>query len=271
MNPYRSVISQGETGTGNDVSVVRDHVEGSLMADTLTAVVTGAASGIGLALAEALHAKGARLVLADIAAGALSETATRLRATGVVADVSDPAAMSALAARAPRARLVCLNAGVVGQSLGAPWEVPPEEWDRVFAVNVGGVVNGLRAFVPALLAAGGPAHVLITASLAGLAVFPGCGAYGPSKHAVIAIAQHAALALDGTPVQVSMICPDLVRTGMSPEGVDPALVAGEALRAIDDGVFAVVPPQWRAAVVEQAERIVSGNRPAPPTPKAGTA
>ena len=235
--------------------------------ETLTAVVTGAASGIGRALAEALHARGARLVLADIDADALSATAARLGATAVLADVRDPAAMSALAAQAPRARLICLNAGVVGQSLGAPWQVPPDEWDRVFAVNVGGVVNGLRAFVPALLASGEPAHVLITASLAGLAVFPGGGAYGPSKHAVAAIAQHAAMALDGTPVGVSMICPALVRTGMSSDGIDPALVAGDALQAIDDGVFAVVPSQWQSAVVTQAERIVSGNRPAPPTPK----
>jgi NAD(P)-dependent dehydrogenase (short-subunit alcohol dehydrogenase family) len=120
--------------------------------------------------------------------------------------------------------------------------------------------------VPRLLAAGEPAHVLITASLAGLAVFPGGGAYGPAKHAVAAVAQHAAMALDGTPVRVSMICPALVRTGMSPAGIDPAVVAAAALRAVDDGVFAVVPAQWRAAVVAQAERIVSGNPPAPPAP-----
>jgi NAD(P)-dependent dehydrogenase (short-subunit alcohol dehydrogenase family) len=240
----------------------------SLTGETPTAVVTGAASGIGRALAEALHAKGARLVLADVDADALSATAARLDATGVVADVSDPAAMSALAVQVPQARLICLNAGVVGRSLGAPWEVPPDEWDRVFAVNVGGVVNGLRAFVPGLLASGEPAHLLITASLAGLAVFPGGGAYGPSKHAVTAIAQHAAMALAGTPVRVSVICPALVRTGMSPEGVDPALVAGDALQAIDDGVFAVVPPEWRAAVVAQVEHIATGHWPTPPVPRA---
>lgn len=238
-----------------------------MLSETLTAVVTGAASGIGQALAEALHARGARLVLTDIDADALSATATRLGAQAVQADVSEPAAMNAVAARAPHARLVCLNAGVVGRSLGAPWEVPPADWDRVFAVNVGGVVNGLRAFVPALLASGEPAQLLITASLAGVAVFPGGGAYGPSKHAVTAIAQHAAMALEGTPVRVTMICPALVRTGMSAEGIDPALVADEALRAIDAGVFAVVPSQWRAAVVTQAERIVSGHRPAPPAPE----
>jgi NADP-dependent 3-hydroxy acid dehydrogenase YdfG len=239
----------------------------SLVDETLTAVVTGAASGIGRALAEALHAKGARLVLADIDADALSATAAQLGATGVPTDVADPAAMSALAARVPQARLVCLNAGVVGQSLGAPWEVPADDWDRVFAVNVGGVVNGLRAFVPGLLASGEPGHVLITASLAGLAVFPGGGAYGPSKHAVAAIAEHAAMALAGTPIRVSMICPGLVRTGMSPEGIDPAHVASEALQAIDDGVFAVVPTQWQAAIVTQVEHIVSGHWPTPPAPR----
>lgn len=231
----------------------------------VTAVITGAASGIGRALAEALHAKGAHLVLADINAESLSATATRLGATAVVADVADPDAMHALAAQTPQARLICLNAGVVGQSLGAPWEVSPDDWDRVFAVNVGGVVNGLRAFVPALLASGEPAHVMITASLAGLAVFPAGGAYGPSKHAVTAIAQHAAMALADTPIQVSMICPALVATGMSPEGAEPALVAGEALRAVEDGVFAVVPSNWQAAAIAQVERIVSGHWPEPPS------
>jgi NADP-dependent 3-hydroxy acid dehydrogenase YdfG len=237
-----------------------------LIADTLTAVVTGAASGIGRALAEALHAKGAHLILADLNADGLRATARRLGATGMMIDVSDPAAMSALAEQAPQARLICLNAGVVGTSLGAPWEVPPGEWDRVFDTNVGGVVNGLRAFVPALLACGEPAHVLITASLAGLTVFPGGGAYGPSKHAVTAIAQHAAMALADTPVRVSMICPALVSTGMSPEGVEPALVADDALRGIDEGVFAVVPAEWRVAVLAQVEQIVSGHQPTHPRP-----
>jgi NADP-dependent 3-hydroxy acid dehydrogenase YdfG len=231
------------------------------------AVVTGAASGIGRALAQALHATGARLVLVDVDADALSATADRLGATAVVADVSDPDAMHALAAQVPQARVICLNAGVVGPSLGAPWEVPAAEWDRVFGVNVGGVVNGLRAFVPGLLASGEPAHVLITASLAGLAVFPGGGAYGPSKHAVTAVAQHAAMALAGTPVRVSMICPALVATGMSPDGVEPALVADQALQAVQNGVFAVVPSEWRAAVVAQVEQITSGSEPTPPVPR----
>ncbi|MCP3803285.1 SDR family NAD(P)-dependent oxidoreductase [Allokutzneria sp. A3M-2-11 16] len=226
-----------------------------------TAVITGAAGGIGLALAEALHAKGTPLVLADVNADALAVATDRLGATGVVADVTDPAAMTALAEQALRARLICLNAGIVGSAVGAPWEVPADDWDRVFSVNVSGVVNGLRAFVPRLLAAGEPAHVLVTASLAGLTVFPAGGAYGPSKHAVVALVQHAALALADTPVRVSMICPALVATGMSAEGVAPADVAAETLKAIDDGVFAVVPEEWHAAVVDRTRRIVAGLPP----------
>ena len=144
------------------------------------AVVTGAASGIGRALATRLAAAGTRLVVADVDAAALADLATELDATGVPTDVADPYAMEELAAAAPAARLVCLNAGIVGSALGAPWEVDPHDWDRVFAVNVGGVVNGLRAFVPRLLASDRPGHVLITASLAGLATFAG-GATQPGS------------------------------------------------------------------------------------------
>jgi short-subunit dehydrogenase len=73
-------------------------------------------------------------------------------------------------------------------------------------------------------------------------------------------------ALADSPVRVTMICPALVRTGMSPEGADPADVAAAALRALDDDVFAVVPAPWRAAVVAQAGQVVAGHQPAPPTP-----
>lgn len=230
-----------------------------------TAVVTGAARGIGRALAEELHGRGAALVLVDVDP-AVRDVAARLGGTAEVVDVSDPEAVEWLAGRSSGARFVCLNAGIVGPSVGAPWEVPAAEWDRVFAVNVSGVVNGLRAFVPRLLAAAEPAHVLVTASLAGMAVFPGGGAYGPSKHAVAALVAHAAMALEGTPVGISMICPALVATGMSPVGADPADVAREALRAVDDGVFAVVPPEWRSTVVDQIAGVARGEPPVLPAP-----
>ena len=226
-----------------------------------TAVVTGAASGIGRALATRLAATGTRLVLADTQAAALADVAAALGAAAVPTDVADHRAMQALAAAAPDAQLVCLNAGIVGSALGAPWEVDPQEWDTVLAVNVGGVVNGLRAFVPQLLAAGQPGHMLITASLAGLATFPGGGAYGASKHAVVAIAEQAALALADTQVGVTVLCPALVRTGMSPVGDEPADVAEEALTAVHQGRFAVVPTAWRQAILQRAEHLTSGLPP----------
>ena len=130
-------------------------------------------SGIGRALAIRLASTGARLVLADVHAEKLAELATELNATAVPTDVADHEAVEALAAAARDAQLVCLNAGIVGSALGAPWEVDPQEWQAVVAVNLGGVINGLRAFVPRLLAWGRPGHILITASLAGLATFAG--------------------------------------------------------------------------------------------------
>jgi NAD(P)-dependent dehydrogenase (short-subunit alcohol dehydrogenase family) len=234
--------------------------------DITCAVVTGAASGIGRAVATRVAATGARLVVADVQVDALAEVADELNAIAVPTDVADDRAMRALAAAAPDADLVCLNAGIVGTTFGAPWEVGPAEWNAVLAVNLGGVVNGLRAFVPRLLAAGRPAHILITASLAGLAAFPGGGAYGASKHAVVAVAEQAALALAGTPVGVTVLCPALVRTAMSPVGDDPADVAERALRAVHERRFVVVPDGWRAAVVRRADDLTSGRPPTPPTP-----
>jgi NAD(P)-dependent dehydrogenase (short-subunit alcohol dehydrogenase family) len=231
-----------------------------------SAVVTGAAGGIGRALAARLSSAGSRLVLADVDAVALAETAEELGAGAVPTDVSDPRAVEALAAAAPDADLVCLNAGIVGTAMGPPWEVSPEEWDAVFAVNVGGVVNGLRVFVPRLLALERPAHILITASLAGLTTFPGGGAYGASKHAVVAVAEQVALALADTEVGVTVLCPALVRTAMSPVGADPADVADEALAAVQTGRFVVVPGEWRAAVVQRAQLLMAGRPPALPAP-----
>jgi NADP-dependent 3-hydroxy acid dehydrogenase YdfG len=228
------------------------------------AVVTGAASGIGRALASRLAADGTRVVLADRDRDGLERVATELRGTAIATDVADPVAMRALAQAAPDADLVCLNAGIVG-ALGAVWEVNTEEWDAVFAVNVGGVLGGLRAFVPNLLASGRPAHILITASLAGLLAFPGSGAYGPSKHTVIAIAEQAVFDLAGTNVGLSVLCPALVRTGMSDAGQDPLEVADLALQAIAAGTFLITPGEWRQAIVRRVERLVAGDRPTAPS------
>jgi NAD(P)-dependent dehydrogenase (short-subunit alcohol dehydrogenase family) len=141
------------------------------------------------------------------------------------------------------------------------WETPEDDWARVLAVNLGGVANGLRAFVPHMLAAGRPSRILVTSSLAGLLCWPGGGSYGVSKHAVTALAEQTALALAGSGVEVRVLFPALVRSGMSPEGIEADDLVAAALAAFDDGHTTFVPPEWRPALVERAQRIGAG-RPA---------
>ncbi|GAA4411886.1 hypothetical protein GCM10023148_04960 [Actinokineospora soli] len=136
-----------------------------------TAVVTGAASGIGLALSTRLSAGGAHVVMADVDREALTARAADLGATAtpVVADLTDPVAVHALAdtafARLGHVDLLVNNAGVVGP-VGVPvWEVDPEQVRRVLDVNFWSHLHVARAFVPRLLAQGRPAHIVQTASM----------------------------------------------------------------------------------------------------------
>lgn len=229
-----------------------------------TAVVTGAASGIGLALAGQLAAEGYHVHLTDIVD--TQQLATAISGTPHVLDVGDDAAMEALADAAPRASVVCLNAGIVGQTFGAPWEVPPREWEGLLKVNLLGVVNGLRAFVPRLLIADQPAHILITASLAGLLTFPGGGAYGATKHALVAVAEQTAVALEHSRISVTLLCPALVKSGMSDEGEDPNDVAAAGLGAARRNEFVVMPPEWRSAVRNRGNILSAGHTPEIPSP-----
>lgn len=230
-----------------------------------SAVVTGAGSGIGRSLAHILSERGYGLLLLDIDPVGLKRVATDVNPElSVVADVADWGAMESFAARCRKPDLLCLNAGVVSSCTGPPWEAPPAEWARVLGVNLDGVVNGLRAFVPRLVQAGTPSRILITASLAGAATWPGGGPYAASKHAVLAVAEQTALFLADSDVRVTVSCPALVRTGMSPVGDDPHVVATEALDAVDHGVFAVIPREWSAAVRTRADNLVHGAQPTTP-------
>jgi NAD(P)-dependent dehydrogenase (short-subunit alcohol dehydrogenase family) len=237
------------------------------MSEIRSALVTGAGSGIGRAFAVELSERGDRLHLLDINEHAVSGLASEFGVENVVyGDVADPSVMSRLAEAIGGVDLLCLNAGVVSTSTGAPWEAPPAEWDRVLGVNLLGVVNGLRSFVPLMLERETPSQIIITASLAGATTWPGGGPYGASKHAVLAVAEQAALELAETNIVVTVLCPALVRTGMSKIGEDPGDAAAGALRAIEERRFAVVPTQWHEAVEKRASNLTSGRRPAVPTP-----
>jgi NAD(P)-dependent dehydrogenase (short-subunit alcohol dehydrogenase family) len=185
------------------------------------AVVTGGASGIGFGLAEAFAAEGMKVVLADIEAAALADAAAKLRASGadvldVVTDVSVEDQVIDLATNTythfGTAHIVCNNAGV-GGGAGLMWEIPQAGWDWAFGVNVWGVVNGIRAFVPRLIEQQ-EGHIINTASIAGLKSLPFMSPYTATKHAVVGISEALAveLMMTGSPVKVSVLCPGFIRT-----------------------------------------------------------
>jgi NAD(P)-dependent dehydrogenase (short-subunit alcohol dehydrogenase family) len=186
------------------------------------AVVTGAAQGLGRALAAGLTDRGVSVVLADIATEQLHITAKALTARGatvlpVVTDVSDPVAVTTLAARTldhfARVDLVVNNAGI-GVGRGQPlWQTDAQDWQRVLAVNLLGVVHGIQAFMPHLVTAGA-GHVVNIASLAGLSAQPFGAAYCASKHAVVAVSETLRRELDilDLPIGVTVVCPGLLRT-----------------------------------------------------------
>src|SRR5215472_10419781 len=191
-----------------------------LVGEGRVAVVTGAASGIGFGLSERFVAEGMRVVMADVDAPALAEAADllagrRAEVLPVTTDVSDGDQVDSLRDRALEAfgavHVVCNNAGVSGT--GRPlWEMSRRDWEWVMGVNLWGVINGIRSFVPVLLQQDA-GHVVNTASMAG--VIPGVlGSYSVTKHAVVALSEalHFQLLPLGAPVGVSVLCPGWVRT-----------------------------------------------------------
>jgi NAD(P)-dependent dehydrogenase (short-subunit alcohol dehydrogenase family) len=209
------------------------------------AVVTGGASGIGLALAKRWIAEGMRVVIADLRQDALDAAVRELEAAGgevlgVPTDVSQGDEVEALAARALEAfgavHLVCNNAGVGGEH-GTAWEQSRAGWDWVLGVNLWGVIHGVRTFLPILLSQGEPGHIVNTASIAGLRAMPYTAGYSASKYAVVGLSESLDQELreQGAPIGVSVLCPGTVRTGIldpdrdRPEGVAiPEADAAEA-------------------------------------------
>ncbi|MDR5738406.1 SDR family oxidoreductase [Caballeronia sp. LZ016] len=202
------------------------------------AVITGAGSGFGREFALMGASLGMKLALADIDDAALAATVDAVRAQGgqalgVRTDVSDASEVDALARATLDAyggvHLLFNNAGVGAG--GFVWENSPKDWQWVFGVNVMGVANGLRAFKPIMLEQGEPAHIVNTASVAGLLAAPAMGVYNASKHAVVGLTEtlYHDLRLARAPVGVSLLCPAFVPTGIADaERARPATLANDA-------------------------------------------
>ena len=237
------------------------------------AVVTGAGSGIGKALAERFVAEGMRVVLADIDEVRLRHVETQLSEGGgdvlpVLCDTALEESVQALAQKAldhyGAAHVLCNNAGVVGT--GDPWTGPISVWDWVVGINLYGVIHGVRAFLP-LMQEQGEGHIVNTASMAGLLAMPGAAAYNVTKHGVVALSEGLHLELRGTgsPVGVSVLCPGFVHTELMAKmqwaerlGDQPAPTASPVGQFMDqmlrEGVESGLSPSDVAAQVVDAIR-----------------
>jgi len=206
------------------------------------AVVTGAGSGIGAALAAAFGAEGGRVVIADVEAGSLERVDASLQAIGietlvVPTDVSDADAVSRLARatldRFGRVDVVCNNAGVSTFNLLADQTL--DDWRWVIGVNLWGVIHGIQTFLPILRAQGTPAHIVNTASVAGLwSGVPFIGPYAVSKVGVVSVSEtlRDELGAEGSAIGVSVLCPGSVSTNvMESERNRPAAMGSEVRTA----------------------------------------
>lgn len=264
-------------------------------------IITGAASGIGRAMAVAFAAEGVHLVLADVEVGPLLDTAEMVRAEGVNAlavptDVSDGTQVEALAERTigefGDLHLACNNAGVSGG--GLTWEIDLATWNWVLGVNLYGVIHGLRSFTPRIIDSGG-GNIVNTASMAGLTSAPGMSPYNVSKHAVVTLSEAMSVELSMTnpEVAISVLCPGWVRTriheadrnrpsdpgeveegnpalegmrdlvaGLIEGGLDPAAVAAQVVNAVKENrPWVFTHPDWMDMVAGRTQRIIDGEPP----------
>jgi NAD(P)-dependent dehydrogenase (short-subunit alcohol dehydrogenase family) len=214
-----------------------------------TAIVTGAASGIGLGIATALAEAGANVVMADIQKDAVEEAAHRLSGTNkrvmpVRIDVTlEPSIIDALSEAEKnfgRLHIACNNAGVPMH--GTPLvDVPQGDWQFVMGVNIWGIIFGIRHFVPAILKHGEEGHVVNTASVAGFQNRRGTnqGPYSMTKYAALSLTEALEHELDGTKVGVSVLCPGPINTNIARGARNrPEHMGGPLARPSDEAVLA---------------------------------
>lgn len=267
------------------------------------AVVTGAASGIGRALAEKCAQEGCKVVLADVEEQALKQAEAAMKANGadvlaVQTDVSKAESVEALANKAfdtyGAVHLLFNNAGVgAGTTV---WDSSLADWHWVLGVNLWGVIHGVHYFVPRMLAQGGEAQIVNTASSAGLISSSGLGIYKVTKHGVVTLSETLSLELAqaGPQIKVAVLCPEWVNTRimdaernrpaelqnapqqLSPEmlaayaairqvvqeGITPSQVADTVFEAIREGKFYILThPTTKFAVQLRMEDILQDRQP----------
>ena len=225
------------------------------------AVVTGAASGIGLAIAEAFVGEGMRVSMADLDEDTLHAQAERLRAAGgevlpLGLDVRDPDAVDrvgrVVSDHFGALHVAVNNAGVVNG--GRSWDLSLEDWRRVIDVDLWGVIHGVRTFIPLILDAGEEGHVVNVASMASVLTLERLAPYTVAKHGVLGLTDvlRAELVALGAPVGASVVMPGMVRTAMNPIGtLEPSVVAANVLDAIRRNRAYVFTDQQSATEVEQ--------------------
>ncbi|WP_043623782.1 SDR family NAD(P)-dependent oxidoreductase [Nonomuraea candida] len=263
------------------------------------AVVTGAASGIGRALALRFAAEGMTLMLADVDHGGLARTAAlagrETRVLTQITDVSDAWAVRHLANRCfgelRAVHVLCNNAGVFQG--GHMWTRGEEDFAWLLGVNVWGVLHGIREFVPRMIAQDTEGHIVNTVSVAGLFTSPGTGGYAVGKHAALAASLSLAqdLAATGSRLRVTALCPGAVRTriaesdrsrpaglpatptpdevdsreraGRAAErGIEPSEVADLAVKAIHEERFLLLTdPRYADRLRAQTETLLTGDVP----------
>ncbi len=250
--------------------------------DGRVAVVTGAARGMGRAMAERFAREGMRVVLADIDLERLAGTEAAIREAGgtaiaVPTDVTDAGQVQGLARRTldewGGVHVLCNNAGG-GATRGAIWEISLDRWNWVMDLNFRGVLHGVHAFVPAMLERGEEGHIVNTASGVVLGTKPWQSPYNASKHAVTGLTEtlHHELRRAGAPIGVSLLCPGFVLTREPASEAEaeqvrgamrPEEVAEQVVGAVRSGEFYVLthPEALRERARIRAEDILAGRDP----------
>ena len=253
------------------------------------AVITGAASGIGAGLAKQAVARGMKVVLADRDQAGLDQVARELgdQALAIVTDVTSQASLDALADKAYAAfgqvDLLFNNAGVL--TTGNCWEISDAKWQQAWQVNVNGIVNGLRAFVPRLIKAERAARIINTASVGGFLPSPLMAPYSATKFAVVALTESLAneLAAVAPQIQVSLLAPGPVKTAIFREtpseasaqfhglmthmldenGLSSDEFASRVFAAVDRGEYWIVPQPEALDPLLEARNKTIANRATP--------